>query len=175
MLSNVELILMRFIKIKPSYAYELEKLIEEKQLRHWVKIGGTTIYQVLDRLARKGLLDYREEKTGSMPARKRYFITSEGDEMLLGSVKEILQGFEPYYFDLSIGLACRQFLSDEEFSELIQTRLEKLDLFIDGFNEVFDKSRELYPTRRMVLRKYLLAHYRLEQEFLHKILASYKS
>jgi len=171
MLSNVELILIKFIKTKPYYAYEIERLIEDKQLRQWVKIGGTTIYQVLDRLCKKGLLEYTSEKEGNMPQRKRYSITSKGDELFLNSTKEILQDIEPYYFDLSIGLSCRKFLKKEEFDELIEIRLNKLELFLKSFNERFEKSKELYPTKRLIIRKYLLAHYKLEEDLLKNLLS----
>jgi DNA-binding PadR family transcriptional regulator len=170
MLTNVELVVMRFVKIKPSYAYEIENIITKWQLRHWVKIGEATIYQVLDRLCKRGLLEYKIEKEGNMPQRRRYFITSQGEEVFLDSVRQIFTTVEPYYFDLSIGLACRTFLEEEDFKGLIQVRLDKLNAFIDDFNEVFEKSKVLYPTRRVALREYLLSHYELERSLLRKLL-----
>ena len=70
MLTNIELILLKFIREKPSYAYEIERMIDERGIRNWVKIVGTTIYQVLDRLAKKGILQASLEKEGNMPQRK---------------------------------------------------------------------------------------------------------
>ncbi len=171
MLSNVELILIKFIKTKPYYAYEIESLIEDRQLRQWVKIGGTTIYQVLDRLCKNGLLEFNFEKEGNMPQRKRYNITSKGEEMFIDSTRKILQNIEPYYFDLSIGLSCRKFLEKEEFDELIKVRLNKLELFLKSFNERFEKSKELYPTKRLIIREYLLSHYKLEENLLKNLLS----
>lgn len=171
MLSDVELILIKFIKDKPYYAYELERLIEKRQLRQWVKISGTAIYQVLDRLCQKGLLEYTFEKEGNMPQRKRYHITEKGNEEFFKATKETLQNIEKYYFKLSIGLACRKFLQKEEFDKLIEERLSKLEDFLEDFNATFEKSKELYPTKRHLIRKYLLAHYKLEEEFLNKILS----
>jgi Predicted transcriptional regulators len=163
---------MRFIKIKPSYAYEVESIIEKWQLRQWVKIGGATVYQVLNRLCKNGLLEYKTEKEGNMPERKRYYITGKGEDLILDSLREILHNIEPYYFNLSIGLACRSFLEKEEFSELIRIRLDKLNKFIEDFNDVFEKSKEFYPTRKFAMREYLLSHYELEKGLLERILAS---
>ncbi|WP_026884084.1 PadR family transcriptional regulator [Clostridium akagii] len=171
MLSNAELILLKFIKTKPYYAYELERLIDDRQLRQWVKISGATIYQVLDRLCQKGLLEYTFEKEGNMPQRKRYHISSKGDEIFFDSTREILQNIEPYYFNLSIGLSCRKFLEKEEFDELIEVRLKKLESFLEDFNKRFEKSKELYPTKRLIIREYLLSHYKLEEELLKKLLS----
>jgi DNA-binding PadR family transcriptional regulator len=171
MLSDVELILIKFIKDKPYYAYELERLIEKRQLRHWVKISGTAIYQVLDRLCQRGLLEYTFEKEGNMPQRKRYHLTEEGNKQFFESTRKTIENIEKYYFKLSIGLSCRNFLPKDEFDKLIENRLNKLEEFLDEFNTTFEKSKELYPTKRHLIRKYLLAHYKLEEEFLNKILS----
>ena len=170
MLSNIELMLLKFIKTKPSYAYELEKLIEVREIRTWVKIGGTTIYQVLDRLCNKGLLEFKIEKEGNMPQRKRYYSTELGDQAFAETTQKILRNSENYYFDLTVGLSCRHLMEPEDFKETIQERLSNLNDFVNHFNEKFAKTKELYPTKRLMVKEYLLAHYKLEQSFLQKIL-----
>ena len=170
MLTNIELILLKFIREKPSYAYEIERMIDERGIRNWVKIGGTTIYQVLDRLAKKGILQASLEKEGNMPQRKRYSLTPVGKELCQVTARNLLGNIETYYFDLTVGLACRFFLAEEEFHLIIQERLDKLNLFIRDFNEEFDKAQELYPDKRLLVRHYLLSHYKLEQEFLRELL-----
>lgn len=170
MLTNIELILLKFIKAKPSYAYELERMIEDRDIRQWVKIGSTTVYQVLDRLAKKGLLSFTLEKEGNMPQRRRYHLTSEGETLFKESATALLQEIEPYYFDLTVGLACRHFLTENEFRQIIQERLAKLNKFLSGFNDKFEKTKELYPEKRLLVKRYLLSHYQLEQKFLEDLL-----
>lgn len=170
MLSNAEVILLSLIKSKPSYAYEVEKKIEEKGVRRWVKIGGPTVYQVLDRLCRKGLLDFDIEKEGRMPSRKRYRITGDGNKLLVQAAVTLLENNEFYYFDLSLALACRQFLNPDDFRGAVGRRLDKLNSFLEGFTEKFEKSKELYPEKRHLVKNYLLSHYKLEQAFLETLL-----
>lgn len=170
MLTNIELILLKFIQEKPSYAYEIERMIDERGIRNWVKIGGTSVYQVLDRLCKKDLLHFDLEKNENMPQRKRYFITASGKELYQDSSRKLLKNIESYHFDLTVGLACRFFLSEEEFHRIIQERLNKLSMFIRDFNAEFDKARELYPDKRLLVRRYLLSHYKLEQKFLQELL-----
>ncbi|KLU66947.1 transcriptional regulator PadR-like family protein [Desulfosporosinus acididurans] len=170
MLSNKELMLLKFVKTKPSYAYEIEKMIEDREIRTWVKIGGTTIYQALDRLCNKGLLAYKIEKEGNMPQRKRYYITENGNKAFENATEKILKHSERYYFDLSVGLSCRNLMDSEIFKQTIQERLINLNDFVNHFNEKFAKTKELYPTKRLMVKEYLLSHYQLEQRFLEKIL-----
>ena len=170
MLSNIELMLIKFVKTKPSYAYEIEKMIEDREIRTWVKIGGTTVYQVLDRLCNKGLLEFKIEKEGNMPQRKRYYVTENGNIAFDKATIKLLRNSESYYFDLTVGLSCRNLMDVEIFKQTIQERLIHLNDFVDHFNEKFEKTKELYPTKRLMVKEYLLAHYQLEQSFLKRIL-----
>ncbi|WP_158310207.1 PadR family transcriptional regulator [Desulfosporosinus acidiphilus] len=162
--------LLKFVKAKPSYAYEIEKMIEVREIRTWVKIGGTTIYQALDRLCNKGLLKFEIEKEGNMPQRKRYYITDQGNKAFDKATEKILKNNEYYYFDLTVGLFCRHLMDPEVFKQSIQERLKNLNNFVNHFNEKFEKTKELYPTKRLMVKEYLLSHYQLEQQFLEKIL-----
>lgn len=170
MLTNIELMLLKFIRQKPSYAYEIGRMIEERGIRNWVKIGGPTVYQVLDRLSKKGILHVSLEKEGNMPQRKRYSLTAAGEELCQISERKLLGNIETYYFDLTVGLACRFFLSEEEFHLNIQQRLDQLNSFIRNFDEEFEKAKELYPDKKLLVRRYLLSHYKLEQQFLQELL-----
>ncbi|MDQ7095610.1 PadR family transcriptional regulator [Desulfosporosinus sp. PR] len=170
MLSNIELMLIKFIKTKPSYAYEIDKMIEDREIRTWVKIGGTTVYQVLDRLCNKGFLEFKIEKEGNMPQRKRYYVTDNGNKAFDRATVKILRNSERYYFDLTVGLSCRHLMNPEVFKQTIQERLANLNEFVSHFNEKFEKTKELYPTKRLMVKEYLLSHYHLEQSFLEKIL-----
>lgn len=170
MLTNTELILLKFIRQKPSYAYEIERMIEERGIRNWVKIGGATVYQVLDRLSKKGILQVSLEKEGNMPQRKRYSLTPAGEELCQISERKLLGSVETYYFDLTVGLSCRFFLSEEEFRLNIRKRLDQLNIFIRNFDEEFEKAKELYPDKKLMVRSYLLSHYKLEKNFLQELL-----
>lgn len=170
MLSNVELILVNFVNANPSYAYQIEMLIEKRNLRQWIKIGGTTIYQVLDRLCKKGYLEFKKEKEGNMPERKRYYITEDGKEALISTAKDLLRKNENYYFDLNIGLACRRAFSKKEFKELISERLGNLTIFLETFNDNYETIKSLYPEKKFLIKEYLKKHYELEVEFLNQLL-----
>ena len=82
----------------------------------------------------------------------------------------VLRNSELYYFDLTVGLVCRHFMETEIFNQTIQERLNSLNHFLEHFNERFEKARELYPSRRLLVKEYLLSHYQLEQSFLEKLL-----
>ncbi len=42
-LSNIEAVLLSVVNEKPSYAYEIDKIINIRNVRMWVKIGVASI------------------------------------------------------------------------------------------------------------------------------------
>lgn len=125
MYSNAELIILSLVNENPTYAYEIEKQIEARRMRHWVKIGIASIYQVLERLHRKGFVDFDTERDGKAPERKRYFITADGQEELKSAVKNLLVQIEWYYLDLNVALSGSEILEPGELKECLAERLEK--------------------------------------------------
>ena len=67
---------------KPHYGYSLIQTLEDKG----IPIEGNTLYPLLRRLEKKGLLKSEWETDGSKP-RKYYIITNEGQEVLDGLVE----------------------------------------------------------------------------------------
>ena len=61
-LSNIEVILLSIVNEKPSYAYEIDKTINLRDMRRWVRIGVASIYQALKKLEEKGLVYSKKEK-----------------------------------------------------------------------------------------------------------------
>lgn len=124
MLSSIELILLSIINHKSAYAYEINKEIEQKNMRDWVKIGVAFVYQVLDRLEKKVLVVSQRERMGKMPERKKYQITYLGKELLRAGIKELLQAQENYYLNLNVGLECSNILNQGQLRECLENRLK---------------------------------------------------
>ena len=142
MLSHVEALLLSLVAEKPSYAYELEKEIEWRQMRRWVKIGVASIYQVLRRLERKGLVTSKKEREGNLPERSRYFLTERGREELVATAKELLSRLEWYYLDLNLGLECSHVLTPEEIAACLKRRLKAVESNLKRL----DRDKEMYPS-----------------------------
>jgi DNA-binding PadR family transcriptional regulator len=103
LLSNIEVLLLSIVNEKPSYAYEIDKIIDLRNMRVWARIGVASIYQVLKRLEEKNLVYSKKEKEGRMPERKRYYITDEGKAALIKASKRLLSSFEGTILTLMSG------------------------------------------------------------------------
>jgi len=169
MLSNIEVILLSIVNEKPSYAYEINKTIECRDMRRWVRIGVASIYQVLKRLEEKEMVYSQKEKEGRMPDRKRYYITEAGKKALVESSKRLLSNLEWYYLDLNVGLETSDVLSREEMTNCLTKRLAIVRSNIRRMKEIFSSEVEL-PYKKKEIVKNLIYFREAEERFLQEIL-----
>ena len=67
-LTNAELAVLSLIAEKPRHGYEVETVIEERNMREWTEIGFSSIYHILRKLARQDFLIGKQgEKEGPRP------------------------------------------------------------------------------------------------------------
>lgn len=58
-LSDAELLALGLVAEMPRHGYELEQVIEERGMREWTQIGFSSIYFVLGKLEKAGLVKAR--------------------------------------------------------------------------------------------------------------------
>jgi DNA-binding PadR family transcriptional regulator len=81
-ITNTKLAVLTLVAEKPRHGYEIEQVIEERGMREWTDVGFSSIYYLLNKLAREGLIESELEQAGQGPARKVYQATAAGREAL---------------------------------------------------------------------------------------------
>jgi len=166
-LSNIEVILLSIVNEKPSYAYEIDKIIDSRDMRKWVRIGVASIYQVLKRLEERELVYSKREKEGRMPDRKRYYITEAGKIALKEASKKLLSSFEWIYFDLTVGLETSDLLSPEEIAGCLKQRLARGKANLRRLREIASNPRDF---KEGAVSRNLIFFREAEEKFLQQII-----
>lgn len=169
MLSNIEVILLSIVNEKPSYAYEIDKTIDLRDMRRWVRVGVASIYQVLKRLEEKKLVYSQKEKEGRMPDRKRYYITDYGKAALVEASKRLLSSFEWYYLDLNVGLEASDLLTPGEIADCIAKRLARVQTNKKRLQEIYAAGNDTVFKKKAVIKN-LINFREAEENFLQKFL-----
>ena len=155
-LSNIEVLLLYIVNEKPSYAYEIEKTIDLREMKRWVRVGVASIYRVIIKLEEKGLVYSQNEKEGRMPERKRYYITPSGRAALVEVSKRLLSNLEWYYLDLNVGLEASNSLPPGEIVNCLKKRLAKVKSNIKGMKEIYINEKELKDKKRIIIQNLIL-------------------
>jgi len=104
-MTNAELAILTLVAERPRHGYEIEQLLEERGMREWTEVGFSSIYYLLKKLERDGLIESRLEETQRGPARKVYHLTSAGGEALSRGVLEALSVPQRGYPSVLLGLS----------------------------------------------------------------------
>jgi DNA-binding PadR family transcriptional regulator len=67
---------------RPSYGYELEKIVEQRRLRQWASIGFSSIYAAIQSLRRRGWLKTCPAPRGKGPRRRLFCLSASGRRAL---------------------------------------------------------------------------------------------
>ena len=67
-MATIDLIVLGILKKQPLGAYDLQKLVEYRNISKWVKISTPSIYKKVIQLEEKGYIVSRIEKEGKMKA-----------------------------------------------------------------------------------------------------------
>ncbi|MFC0543817.1 GyrI-like domain-containing protein [Kutzneria chonburiensis] len=124
-LTDGELTVLGLVVEQPRHGYELERVIEERGVRAWTALGFSSIYYVLDKLAKRGLI----ETAGAPPSgksRATFRATEEGRELCVKATREALATLTPVRARVLIGLANSPGLPDKDVATGLTERLEKL-------------------------------------------------
>jgi DNA-binding PadR family transcriptional regulator len=102
-LTDPELLVLGLVAEMPRHGYELDRVIEERGMREWTPIGFSSIYFVLGKLERRGLV-LADESAGPK-ARKVFRVTAAGRQTLAEQTIAALERVHPSHGSLLLGMA----------------------------------------------------------------------
>jgi DNA-binding PadR family transcriptional regulator len=105
-MTNAELAILSLIAEQPRHGYDIEQVIEQRGMRDWTEIGFSSIYYLLNKLEKDGMVESRlEQPKGKGPARKVYSITPGGKrahtEGVLAALSTPTSSSRPFLMGLS--------------------------------------------------------------------------
>ena len=82
-MATIDLIVLGMLKKEPLSAYDLQKLVEYRNISKWVKISTPSIYKKVIQLEEKGYISSHIEKEGKMPEKSVYSLTEKGKQQFV--------------------------------------------------------------------------------------------
>ena len=101
-LTDAELLLLGLVAEMPRHGYQLDREIELRGMREWTQIGFSSVYFVLGKLEKAGLIS-ADEPAGAK-ARKTFKPTAAGRRTLADETLAALSGYRPTYSSVLLGM-----------------------------------------------------------------------
>jgi DNA-binding PadR family transcriptional regulator len=104
-MTDAELAILSIIAEGPIYGYDIQTIITQRGLRAWTNIGVSSMYYVLEKLERQGLIESKGAQHLEGAARRQYRITPAGFGVLQTAVADLLSTPREHANDFELGLA----------------------------------------------------------------------
>jgi DNA-binding PadR family transcriptional regulator len=104
-MSEAELTILSLLSESARYGHELQQVIEDRGLREWVTIGFSSIFYLLNKLEKQGMIvgDLHPDPSGV--ARKLYRLSDAGRGVLQTAIADLLRQPHAFGTGFELGLA----------------------------------------------------------------------
>ena len=101
-MAAIDLIVLGMLKKEPMGAYDIQKLVEYRNISKWVKISTPSIYKKAIQLEEKGFIKGSTVKEGKMPEKVIYSLPIPCKNFPHGKQGELYRQIPPMQFSASL-------------------------------------------------------------------------
>jgi len=142
-MTNAELAILSLVAEKPRHGYDIEQVIEARGMRDWTEIGFSSIYYLLNKLEKTGLIESQlQQSVGRGPARKVFNITQKGWAAHLDGVVDALSNPHTSSSSLLLGLSNFPMVSRDQILDALNGYVSEIESSID---HMIDRSLAQQP------------------------------
>lgn len=127
-MATIDLIVLGILKKEPMGAYDIQKLVEYRNISKWVKISTPAIYKKAIQLEEKGLIKGEIVKEGKMPEKAVYSLTEAGEKEFEKLMLEIAGKPIHLFLDFNAVIVNLDSLSPQMQKECINKIEENIDI-----------------------------------------------
>jgi len=126
-LTTPELVILGLLSERDRHAYDLEKAIEEREMRSWARLAFSSVYRVAAGLERRSLVTARPEAVSGRPSRRVLSLTAAGRKALVARVKAILEEAPEERTQVSLALMFAPALRTSELEAALKRMVRTID------------------------------------------------
>jgi len=175
-ISNREAALLGLLCERPMYAYEIEKLIEERNMRYWTEISFSTLYYELKKLQNKKLVTSKIQLSENNVAKRIFTITTKGKKVMKEKIIDILSSVEKIVWQIDLGMANICMLNQKETINSFTKYIKSINDHIAMYKQLLDFFKNnKYPDSDLALAERPIIHLEVEKTWAEEYLKGVKN
>ncbi|EHI73768.1 transcriptional regulator [Streptococcus criceti] len=158
-MSTIDLIVLGMLKQESRGAYDIQKLVEYRNISKWVKISTPSIYKKTLQLEKKGLIKATTSREGKMPPKTVYSLTEAGEKEFENLMFSIASNPIRIFLDFNAVIVNLDSLSptnQKHCIEAISTNVAALKAYLEENLKEKSKLHEIPETGIAVLQQQLI-------------------
>lgn len=148
-LTPAELTVLGLVIERPQHGYDLEQVIERRGVRQWTDIGFSSIYYLLTKLEKRGLV-HVPEAPAAAKSRRVFHATEAGRRAARRGALDLIREPRPVAHPLLVGVANLPLLSEREYAGALRARLARVEERIAAVRETERTQAPFAPAAREV-------------------------
>lgn len=158
-MATIDLIVLGILKKESLSAYEIQKLVEYRNISKWVKISTPSIYKKVIQLEGKGLIKSNTVKEGKMPEKAVYSLTDAGENAFEALMMETASKPVHVFLDLNaviVNLTSLNLESQKICLDNIEMNVKALKSYLDENMSIKENLPDIPMTGIAVLEQQLI-------------------
>ncbi len=158
-MATIDLIVLGMLKKAPMSAYDIQKLVEYRNISKWVKISTPSIYKKTIQFEEKGLITGNVVKEGKMPEKAIYSLTKAGEQEFERLMTEISSQPVRMFLDFNAVIVNLDSLPPKRqracISE-IENKIKELKMYLEENVQAKEHIPKIPATGMAVLKQQLI-------------------
>ena len=155
-MATIDLIVLGILKKEPMGAYDIQKLVEYRNISKWVKISTPSIYKKAIQLEEKGFIKGEIVKEGKMPEKAVYSLTDEGEKEFVKLMMETASKPIHFFLDFNAVIVNLDKLPPESQQSSIEENIEILKTYLEENLREKENDPEIPKTGMAVLQQQIV-------------------
>lgn len=160
-MATIDLIVLGILKRESLSAYDIQKLVEYRNISKWVKISTPSIYKKVIQLEEKGFIKSNTVREGKMPEKAVYSLTEAGEKEFESLMYEIASQPVRFFLDFNAVIVNLSSLPPEgqrACLENIEGNIKTLKAYLEENMREKENATDIPETGLAVLeQQYILA------------------
>ena len=164
-MATIDLIVLGILKKESLSAYDIQKIVEYRNISKWVKISTPSIYKKVIQLEKKGYMKGDVVKEGNMAEKTVYSLTEAGEKQFEKLMLEIASKPVRIFLDFNAVIVNLDSLPKEKQKSClteIENNMETLKGYIEENISLKEHVPEIPKTGMAVLEQQLILAQALE-------------
>lgn len=158
-MAAIDLIVLGILKKEPLSAYDIQKIVEYRNISKWVKISTPSIYKKVIQLEEKGYIKGNTIKEGKMPEKVVYCLTASGEKEFERLMLEISSKPVNIFLDFNAVIVNLMSLTPRDQKLCltnIESNIKTLKAYIEENLRIKENIEEIPETGIAVLQQQLI-------------------
>ena len=158
-MATIDLIVLGILKKESLSAYDIQKLVEYRNISEWVKISTPSIYKKVLQLEEKGYIISNLVKDGKMAKKAVYSLTEEGEKEFETLMEDVASAPIHIFLDFNAVIVNLTSLSVEKQKTCltcIKDNVKTMKTLLEENIRAKENVREIPETGMAVLRQQLI-------------------